>query len=275
MASGYTFERVAVDDASLERCAALLRTVFPSAAYSASLLRWQYRDNPAGTIIGWNAIAPDGTLAAHYVVQPLEAAVDGTLERGALSFNTATHPAHQGKGLFTELGRRTYATAAGEGCGHVVGVANANSTPGFTRKLGFALVSPLHARIGVRLRPNESRPAAYERTWNADSARWRARRPGAVYRSVGETLYAAASQPFVRAVLAHGPLFAHAANAALGLRPFDLWIGLEPTGAPAGIEIPARLRPSPLNCIFLDLSGRGRRLAPEDVRFRVADFDAY
>jgi hypothetical protein len=31
----------------------------------------------------------------------------------------------------------------------------------------------------------------------------------------------------------------------------------------------------PLNLIFLDLTGRGRRLDPERVKFDALDFDAY
>lgn len=275
MSEAYATERVAVDDASLERCAAMLRVVFPAAGYDAELLRWQYRDNPSGTIVGCNAIAADGSIAAHYVVQPLEALVDGRSERGALSFNTATHPEHQGKGLFTKLGALTYAAAAAEGYGFVVGVANANSTPGFTRKLGFALVSPLRARVGIALRPRRLGEAAFERTWTAQTARWRAGRPRSRYRSVGDTLYAPAHEPFVRAVLARDPLFAGLRHDALGMRPVDLYLGLEPGGAPPGIEIPQRFRPSPLNFIFLDLSGRGRSLAGDAVRFRSIDFDPY
>ncbi|HTD34284.1 MAG TPA: GNAT family N-acetyltransferase [Candidatus Elarobacter sp.] len=273
--TGYTFERVAVDDPSLERSAALLRAVFPSAHYTAELLRWQYRDNPAGAIIGWNAVAGDGSLAAHYVVQPLDARLDGVAERGALSFNTATHPAHQGKGLFTELGRRTYASAAEAGYGHVVGVANANSTPGFTRKLGFALVAQLHARIGLRTAPGEDAAAAYERTWTPASAAWRAANPHGRYRAVGDRLYAATPQPLIRALLARGRAFENTASDSLGFRPIDLWLGLEPGGTPPGVDIPARLRPSPLNFIFLDLRGANRAVPRDGVRFRAADFDPY
>ena len=273
--NGYTFERVGIDEASLERSAELLRTVFGGAGFHAGLLRWQYRDNPAGTIVGWNAIAPDGSIAGHYVVQPLQASVEGSAERGALSFNTATHPAHQGKGLFTELGRRTYESAAAEGYGHVVGVANANSTPGFTRKLGFTLVSALEARIGLALRPREAGAAAYERTWSDEAARWRAARPGARYRAIGDRLYAATPQPGIRALLAACDAFRDTASAALGLRPLDLWLGLEPNGAPPSVRIPGRFRPSPLNFIFLDLRGGRRSPDAGTVRFRAADFDPY
>jgi GNAT superfamily N-acetyltransferase len=273
--SGYAFEPVGIDDVSIERSAALLNVVFPHAAFTAASVRWQYRDNPAGSIIGWNAVAPDGSLAAHYVVQPLEAIIDGEREHGALSLNTATHPGHQGKGLFTELARRTFESAAQEGCRHVVGVANANSTPGFTRKLGFMLVAPLDSRIGFALTPREEKPAGYERVWSREEVAWRAARPGTRYRSVRSTLYASMPQPFLRAVLATGSPFSGVTHASLGFRPVDVWIGLEPSGSPGGVRIPRRLRPSPLNFIFLDISGAGRVVAAETVRFRALDFDPY
>ncbi len=206
----YEFRRIEPTDAYLERCARMLMEVFPHGTYSAESLRWQYRDNPAGTVVGHDAIAPDGTIAGHYVLQPLVARVDGVVERGLLSFNTATHPAHQGKGLFTALAERSYTAAASSGYGFVVGVANANSTPGFTRRLGFTLVCALQALVGVRLRTDESRSAQFERTWDDASAAWRAARPNARYRSVGDALYAATPTTGIRALLAHGPLFAPA-----------------------------------------------------------------
>ena len=271
----YEFRRIEPTDAYLERCAQMLMEVFPHGTYSAESLRWQYRDNPAGTVVGHDAIAPDGTIAGHYVLQPLAARVDGAVERGLLSFNTATHPAHQGKGLFTALAERSYTAAASSGYGFVVGVANANSTPGFTRRLGFTLVCALQALVGLRLRTGESGSAQFERTWDDASAAWRAARPNARYRSVGDALYAATPTTGIRALLAHGPLFARRAAAELGLRPIDLWIGLEPGRQPAGIRVPDRFRPSPLNLIWLDLTTKARRLDPGAVRFRAADFDPY
>ena len=56
MPGDYTYERVTTDDRSLARCAALLRAVFPAAGYDEALVRWQYRQNPAGdsTVSGYD-----------------------------------------------------------------------------------------------------------------------------------------------------------------------------------------------------------------------------
>lgn len=271
---GYSVRRVATDAASLADSAAILRAAFPAARYDVDMLRWQYAQNPDGTIVGFEAVAPDGSGAAHYVAQPLQARIDGRLERGLLSFNTATHPAHQGKGLFTLLGSRTYEAAANEGYGFVVGVANANSTPGFTRKLGFQLVTPLDARLIAPVPPPSPGTAVFARAWTRESALWRAQRPYRAYRWSGEGLYAATDMPLVRALITDDPLFTQTRSDALGFRPVTLFIGRDPGGKARGLAIPDRLKPSPLNLIFLDLRGR-RTLDAAGVRFRVADFDAY
>jgi len=40
-------------------------------------------------------------------------------------------------------------------------------------------------------------------------------------------------------------------------------------------DVPARLRPSPLNLLWYDLTGQDRRHDPAKVRYEVFDFDAY
>lgn len=78
------------------------------------VLHWQYKDNPDGPAVGFNAWHGE-ELAGHYVTIPLKAMVNGTVEKGLLSLNTATHPAHHGKGLLTKLAKTTYALAAEKG----------------------------------------------------------------------------------------------------------------------------------------------------------------
>jgi len=138
-----------LDETGIACVGDLLRAVFPEALhFTNEVIRWQYLDNPEGRAVGFNAWAGD-VLAGHYVTIPLRARVHGKEERGLLSLNTATHADHRGKGLFTRLAQATYDRAASEGYGFVVGVANANSTHGFTKKLGFQLVGPLRAMVGV------------------------------------------------------------------------------------------------------------------------------
>src|SRR6267142_6002474 len=97
----YEFFPVNTDSKSLQEIAELLRITFPkSTKFTEKFLEWEYRDNPDGKIVGYNAYF-DRKLVAHYVLQPMLALVNGKTEKGLLSLNTATHPDHQGKKLFT------------------------------------------------------------------------------------------------------------------------------------------------------------------------------
>ena len=89
-------------------------------------------------------------LAAHYVTCPMEAVVEGRVAKGLLSLNTATHPDYQGRGLFTTLAQAAYAQGAAAGYEFVVGVANANSTPGFLKRLEFQHEARLQAGLLLR-----------------------------------------------------------------------------------------------------------------------------
>lgn len=279
--NGYRFERVVNVDSRVRQEAALLAQVFDNPSrYTDSYLRWQYYANPDGDIVGYDAIDREtGALAAHYVVQPLRATVFGESRRGVLSLNTATHASHQGRGLFVRLAQMTYELAAAEGHSFVVGVANANSTPGFTRKLGFQLVSPLDAFIGIG-HPVVRRQALdleFSRVWSAEAREWRIERPGARYWISDGRPFAKAQQTLFKACLSsidgwHGTDVARAP-----FTPLTVWLGLRPHCGWSGIRtpLPARLRPSPLNLIFRPLSDMPKALEPGRVAFEAIDFDAY
>jgi GNAT superfamily N-acetyltransferase len=112
---------------------------------NASYLGWQYESNPHGKVIGMDAFLGD-ELAAHYAIIPRRYRLGVQIFDAALSVNTATHPQHQGKGLFTKLAAATYELAAQRGVKFVVGAANANSVGGFTRKLGFTALGQIRLR---------------------------------------------------------------------------------------------------------------------------------
>ena len=170
----YAIRPVEPSPGELSATADLMHTVFPTGMHMPpEYLRWQYQANPAGPAVGFNAFA-GSELAAHYVTLPLVAHLEGSLRKGLMSLNTATHPSHQGKGLFTRLAEATYAEAAQRGYEFVVGVANANSTPGFIRKLRFQLVSPLEVHLG--LGPGRARgvdSAGFRIQWTEELLRWR------------------------------------------------------------------------------------------------------
>lgn len=279
----YDIRRVKTDDASIRECAALLSRVFPRSNYfSDGYLKWEYAENPEGSIVGFNAYSGE-TLAAHYVTQPAIARVFGKECRGLLSLNTATHEDHRGKRLFTMLATRTYEYAAENGYDFVFGVANANSTPGFIKHLGFQLVSPLHVRVGLGKisRRAPLRRWEFERTWSRRALDWRMRNPLRAYEIVDGRIQVATGKFGIKGIMGEFEselLQGLRCESISSLNPLRLFVGLDSSirwRLSPYFTVPERLKSSPLNFIFKDLTGRSRHLAPERVKFRILDFDGY
>ncbi len=286
----YTFAPVRCDDTALTLYSQLFSACFPGTdKFTPAYLRWLYVDNPDGTVAGYDAW--DGErLAAHYVCVPGVAQVGGQPVRVLLSLNTATHPDYQGQGLFTKLAALTYDAARGAGYDAVYGVANANSTPGFIRKLGFQLVRPLEARVGlggVGTRPyGEGAPVSFERLHTPAALAWRCanpanpvrmRRHGALWRFDAAALGLARAYAEL-ALPADAALASTASATAGGWAPARLYLGLVPDSERRFANYPAIpqwIRPSPLNLIYRSLSGRVAQLDPSVIRFSFLDFDAY
>jgi hypothetical protein len=280
-AGGVEFASSGTDPAKLQAYGALLATVFGAAQkFAPEAIAWRYRDNPAGEVVGTDAWAGT-TLAAHYVTCPTRAVVDGQPLKGLLSLNTATHPDFQGQGLFTRLAEATYGAGAQAGSDFVVGVANANSTPGFIRKLGFQLVAPLAA--GALLAPPRrlaARPVRYAADWSPELLAWRLANPAARYgarrRGALTRITAATHLPLVRCA-AYLPEVAVAPSPASA--GADLFIGLEPRldlSQHGFVALPQRFRPSPLNLIYKPLSARApATLEAGEVALSFLDFDPY
>ncbi|MFZ5661286.1 MAG: GNAT family N-acetyltransferase [Pseudomonadota bacterium] len=282
------FERCGYSEHDLSEYAGLFRACFPTAGKLANLayLRWLYTENPAGSVIGFNARV-GGRLAAHYVCVPVSLELDGQRTRALLSLNTATHPDFQGRGLFTRLAEQTYQAGAREGARLVYGVANANSTPGFIRKLGFRLIAPLQAKIGIgplgRFDWGRVSRARFRLAWPAEELQWRLRNPANPVRTRvqgdGSVGYAAATGwPMLRAwTQAPRPESVLVPAREGGGAVARVWLGLMPADAGSFgfyADLPQRLRPSPLNLIVRDLSG-ALELAADDVFFQFLDFDAF
>ena len=280
-AQALTIRPSGVSQDQLRAYSTLLNAVFQTSKFSVEALAWRYRDNPAGGVVGVDAW--DGErLAAHYVTCPVDARIDGQGVRGLLSLNTATHPDYQGQGLFTRLAQMAYDQGAASGHAFVIGVANANSTPGFLRKLAFQDVGPLQAGVLAR-RPKRfsQAPVQYQGDWDAAHLAWRLANPQGRYvtgRSGDLTgVWARTHLPFVRC----GAFVQGADVPASGRAPLaaTLFIGLEPRlslGSQGFLPIPERLRPSPLNLIWRGLGERApARLDPTAVALNFLDFDPY
>lgn len=280
------FRPIRTDAAAIAQYCGLFQACFPgSGVFTPAYVTWLYSANPDGHAVGFDAWEGD-TLAAHYVCVPALVEIDGAPVRVLLSLNTATHPEFQGKGLFTRLAQMTYEAAAGAGFGGVYGVANANSTPGFLRKLGFTLVRPLEARIGVGglwTRERDVAPA-FRRTWTEASLAWRCANPNngikAQVAEDGLRLYAKSVSTILPAyaeLRTAGLAVPHGMEAG-AVSPLRLYLGLQPDVRANYwnyASIPRRLRPSPLNLIFRALGERTLALDPQRIEFSFLDFDAY
>ncbi|MGH8083062.1 MAG: GNAT family N-acetyltransferase [Lysobacter sp.] len=280
---------VSTDSAALASYEQLFQRCFPGASHlNATYLDWLYARNPAGRVIGCDAWEGD-VLAAHYVCVPAQAVIAGRATRVMLSLNTATHPDFQGKGLFTRLADATYQAGAEAGIAAVYGVANANSTPGFIRKLGFTLVRPLDARVGFgRIDAADAiaarERAEFRRDWTQEALAWRVANPQRPYTLVriGDSAIGAetsAGKPGLRAwdeVPLPVGMAAPAATPAWAMR---LHLGLRPRGGDrkgaTWFDIPQRFRPSPLNMIFRPLGEGVIVPAADSVQLGQLDFDAF
>lgn len=281
------FNPITFDKTALAEYSALFDACFPGTnRFTTDYLAWLYVNNPDGKAFGFDA-RDSGILAAHYVCVPARAIINGRLVRVLLSLNTATHPRFQGKGLFTKLAAMTYDAAALVGFEGVYGVANANSTPGFIRKLGFQLVRPLDALIGIGpvgvVHSTPEKPLAFERVWEAASLDWRCASPynPVMRRRRGDVwqFYSSAVGPWLQA---YGEVALDSGTSlspsSVPITPMKLYLGLIPDdvrGLRGYAAIPQRFRPSPLNLIYRSLVTPDEKLDPSRINFSFLDFDAY
>ncbi len=278
----YEYVPIGTDDKAISEIAVLLRLVFPTTKkYSNAFIKWQYKNNPDGSVLGFNAYH-NGVLAGHYAAIPISVRLFGKEEKGLLSLNTATHPDHQGNKLFTSLAQLTYQLASEKGYGFVIGVANASSTHGFVNKLGFQLISALDAKLGWGkiIRPANVNPLQFVKIWNKETVEWKLANPEASYRIKKNIIYSATDKMGIEAILLDSSQFFSLSDNAidLGFRPFKLWIGIDTSinwRNSFYFNIPIGIRPSPLNFIFKDLTTSDRKLEKNKVQFNAFDFDAY
>jgi GNAT superfamily N-acetyltransferase len=274
------------DRRTIEAHRGIFARCFPDAPhFSTEYLRWLYTENPAGTVVGRDAWLGD-QLAATYVTVPARLSLEGRERLGLLSINTATDPNFQGRGLFTLLARSVIERAQERGFACIYGIANANSTPGFVRKLGFNLVEQLRAAVGVGhgYCADFSRAAAdarLRREWTGLDIEWRAKNPANPLRSyaagVDSTEIRAKTSTIGIEVAAVVPGRWASGPRALP-RPL-LFLGAVPSATRRRglyLEVPAALRPSPLNLIYRRLQPDAPdRLGAGESLISFLDFDAF
>lgn len=270
----YRIEQVKTDEQALLEIQQLLQLVFEKNAskFSLDYLKWQYVENPAGQVVGFNAYK-NGVLAAHYETVPVYMNINGEKTLGLLSKDTATHPDHRGNRLFTILAEHTYQYAAENGYRFVIGVANAQSTHGFIKNLNFNLIGPLDFKIGLGTNIYPQRDFTYTRYWDQELMEWRLRNPSMEYFKNGDLIVSPIKVGFKK-------LVGHNAAALVSLpklhmRPLNLYIGY---GADLSkglyVNLPKFIKRSPFNLIFLDLTeGALPEMTPDNILFELIDFD--
>lgn len=270
----YRFERVSTSDESIKEVTDLLNLCFPKSIdiETFDYIKWEYDENPVGKIVGYNAFSGN-ILAAHYVAMPIYMNIDGKKNLGLLSLNTATHPEHRGKKLFTYLAERTYQYAAENGYKFVIGVANANSTHGFIKYLKFKLIGPLTFKIGMGTNLYPEKAYTYSRYWDNTLIEWRLKNPSYKYYKNGDIVVSPIKIGFKKMIYHDRESFVSMSK--LHLRPFNLYIGFGADlskGTYCGI--PRFIKHSPFNLIFRDLTGGTLpEVTKENILFELIDFD--
>ncbi len=275
----YRIEQMSATDKSIAEVKELLHITFPNRAekFSNEYLKWQYADNPRGEVIAFNAYDKEGVLAAHYAVIPVEMLIDGKVTKGVLSLNTATHPNHRGKRLFTILAERTYSRAQEMGRKFVIGVANANSTHGFLKNLGFYLIAPLEVKVGVG---SPFMTSSYDKKnhifYDEEAMRWRLRCPYFSYSYKGDTIYGKIDKPLFHTAVTVIPdgLSIDQFGLKTTSAPLNLYVGFGDSVSKYYFKLPRFIKRSPFNLIFKDMSnGELPQMTTENIVFHLLDFD--
>jgi GNAT superfamily N-acetyltransferase len=282
--SELVFRAARPDD--LDRTVELMGLGFPAAhKFSRPFLQWQYYDNPAGEPLGCN-IDDGARLIGHLMGIPLNVRLHGQPAVVTLIMNVATHPDYRGRGLFLELVRRVAQMSAERGHAGVVGVANQQTERAYRTKLGFQNVAGLEAHVELlpqKIDMDRALAAAdFAHIWTEETLAWRLRNPANPLRIAGETadsliIEGASTLPLIRArgVIPRAGLRARGPGLALGP---GVVLGLTPRGTARrslAVNVPERLRPSPLRMIWLNHATPGDQLDPARILFSFLDFDAF
>lgn len=270
--------------ADLKRLVSLQNAVYQgSHVFTEETFQFWYLDNPNGPVVSFNAFSGE-EMVAHYALIPVKMSVAGRITSGLLSMATVTHPLHRGNGLFTMLARQSYEYAADQGYEFVVGVANANSYPGFIKHFDFQDVGQLEVLLGFsdKIRPELDK--VFKVSWDSASLAWRLGRKGR-YSKKGAVAYGTKSVwKFKKAPLIHtfmGCLDPEVLNglslpeANTVIRPLNLYVGLGSNARKLGYRpVPKFIKHSPFHLIFLDLTaGQLPAMTRNNVFFQLMDFD--
>jgi GNAT superfamily N-acetyltransferase len=115
----------------------------------AEFFHWKHVENPFGASPAWVALEGETVVGFRTFLQWRFEHPDGRTRRAVRAVDTATSPAHQGRGIFRRLTLAAVDELTADGVDFVFNTPNANSRPGYLR-MGWSTVGrlPIVARIG-------------------------------------------------------------------------------------------------------------------------------
>jgi GNAT superfamily N-acetyltransferase len=141
--------RTATDD-DLPQVLQLLQSSLgwvPDEQYAA-FYRWKHHDNPFGRSPAWVAVDA-GRIVGLRVWLRWRFVADGRRWDAVRAVDTATHPDHQGRGIFRWLTTSSLEVLAEQGFAHVFNTPNEQSRPGYL-KMGWETVGKLPVAVRFR-----------------------------------------------------------------------------------------------------------------------------
>lgn len=236
--------------------------------------RW-YVDNPMGRVISFNAFYND-EFVAHYACIPIKMMIEDRVVLGLLDMATVTHPNHRGKGLFKKLARITYDYAKENGFEFVIGVANANSFPGYMKYFPYEFVSKLDVKIGIGNTIKFNKSKLFSTYWDKESLEWRLSIRNNQYYASHNNVYGR-FKTIIKTFMGSfeddliSKLNIERQKSNFGLK---LYVGLGADIKGLYFKVPKFIKRSPFNLIFLDLTeGKLPKVNKDNIFYQLIDFD--
>lgn len=263
-------------DVSLQKVVDLQNIVYEgSHTFRVKGFRQWYLHNPIGKVISFNAFYGDD-LVAHYACIPYKMEINGRVVTGLFDMATVTHPDHRGKGLFKKLAKTTYDYAKEQGFEFVLGVANANSYPGYMKYFPFSFVGQLDVKMGLGVKIECDGEKTFKVYRDKDNFNWRLDTCKANYSRKGNVLLGSYNS-FVQTFMGcyPGELLdnSNVQDKHWGFRP-KLYVGMGARFKSLYVGVPKFIKRSPFNLIFLDLTeGKLPPINKDNIFFQLFDFD--
>lgn len=237
--------------------------------------RW-YLDNPMGRVVSFNAFYGD-KLVAHYACIPYKMKISGKIELGLLDIFTVTHPEHRGKGLFKLLAKTTYNYAKQNGFKFVMGIANANSFPGYQKYFPeFKFVSQLEVKMGFGNNISHDGDKLFSVHWDEETLNWRTQCINANYLRDGDVMWGN-FKPFVQTFMG---FFQNNLLSKINIRQkgckfsMKIYVGLGAKFKSLYFTVPKFIKHSPFNMLFMDLTdGELPEITKDNILFQLIDLD--